>query len=62
MLIVITWEYKESKAWRNDMLMKFLYHSNLALSKHRPDALYDAFIKTSVLESEYILALAQAFC
>ncbi|POG76361.1 hypothetical protein GLOIN_2v1769172 [Rhizophagus irregularis DAOM 181602=DAOM 197198] len=46
------------KAWRNDVLMKFLHHSNLAPSKHRPDALYDVFTKTSVLGSEHILALA----
>src|SRR3954451_15367142 len=30
MLIGITWEQEESKAWRNDMLMKFLHRSNLA--------------------------------
>jgi hypothetical protein len=58
-LIGITWEYKESKAWRNDVLMKFLYHSNLTPSKHRPGALYDAFTKTSVLGPEHILALAR---
>jgi hypothetical protein len=59
MLIGITWERKEIKAWRNDVLMKFLHHSNLAPSKHRLDALYDAFTKTSVLGPEHILALAQ---
>ena len=58
-LIGITWEHKESKAWRNDVLMKFLHHSNLAPSKHRPGALYDAFTKTSVLGPEDILALSR---
>ena len=61
-LIGITWEHKESKAWRNDVLMKFLHHSNLAPSKHRPSALYDAFTKTSILGSKHILALARTFC
>ncbi|GES91994.1 hypothetical protein GLOIN_2v1685036 [Rhizophagus clarus] len=54
----ITWEQEEMKTWRNDVLMKFLHHSNLAPSKHRPGALYDAFTKTSVLGPEHILALA----
>ncbi len=49
------------KAWRNNILMKFLYHPNLTLSKHRPSVLYDAFTKTNALELEQILTLAQAF-
>src|SRR3954451_14665871 len=57
-LIGITWEQEETKSWRNDVLMKFLHHSNLAPSKHRPGGLYDAFTKTSVLGPEHILALA----
>jgi hypothetical protein len=61
-LIGITWEQEEMKTWRNDMLMKFLHHSNLASLKHRPGALYDAFTKTNVLGPEHILALARAFC
>ncbi|UZO22126.1 uncharacterized protein OCT59_014497 [Rhizophagus irregularis] len=61
-LIGITWEQEEMKTWRNGVLMKFLHHSNLAPSKHRPGALYDAFTKTSVLGPEHILALARAFC
>ncbi|UZO01012.1 uncharacterized protein OCT59_012121 [Rhizophagus irregularis] len=61
-LIGITWEQEEMKTWRNDVLMKFLHHSNLIPSKHRPGALYDAFTKTSVLGPEHILALARAFC
>src|SRR2546421_11322710 len=61
-LIGITWEQEEMKTWRNDVLMKFLHHSNLAPSKHRPGALYDAFTKTSILGPEHILALARAFC
>ena len=59
-LIGITWEQEEMKTWRNDVLMKFLHHSNLAPSKHRSGALYDAFTKTNVLEPEHILALARA--
>ncbi|CAG8476709.1 11819_t:CDS:2 [Gigaspora rosea] len=41
----IIWEEEEVKAWRNDVLIKFLHHPNLASSKHRPGALYDVFIK-----------------
>ncbi|GBC03292.1 hypothetical protein RclHR1_05050017 [Rhizophagus clarus] len=48
-LIGITWEQEEMKTWRNDVLMKFLHHPDLAPSKHKPGALYDAFTKTSVL-------------
>ncbi|CAG8839151.1 13223_t:CDS:1, partial [Racocetra persica] len=58
MLIGITWKQEEMKTWRNDVLMKLFYYSNLASSKHRPGALYDAFTKTSVLEPKHILALA----
>jgi hypothetical protein len=61
-LIGITWEQEEMKTWRNDVLMKFLHHPDLAPSKHKPGALYDAFTKTSVLGSEHILALARALC
>ena len=56
-LIGITWEQEEMKTWRNDVLMKFLYHSNLASLKHRLSALYDVFSKTNALGSERILAL-----
>ncbi|GBC44626.2 hypothetical protein GLOIN_2v1639659 [Rhizophagus irregularis DAOM 181602=DAOM 197198] len=55
----ITWKQEEMKTWRNNVLMKFLHHSNLTPSKHRPDALYDAFTKTSVLGPEHILALSR---
>ncbi|RIA88555.1 hypothetical protein C1645_826196 [Glomus cerebriforme] len=51
-------EREETKAWRNNVLIKFFYHLNLAPSKHRPSALYDAFTKTNVLGLEHILALA----
>ncbi|CAG8606974.1 2566_t:CDS:2 [Gigaspora margarita] len=61
-LIEITWKQEEIKTWRNDVLMKLLHHSNLAPSKYRPGALYDAFTKTSVLGPKHILALARAFC
>ncbi|GES96450.1 hypothetical protein GLOIN_2v1685036 [Rhizophagus clarus] len=60
-LIGITWEQEEMKTWRNDMLMKFLHHSNLAPSKYRSGALYDAFTKTNVLRPGHILALARMF-
>jgi hypothetical protein len=60
-LLKLRWERKETKAWRNDVLMKFLHHPNLAPSKYRPGALCDAFIKTDVLGPEHILALARTF-
>src|SRR3954453_7515570 len=56
-LLKSCWGYEETKAWRNNIPTKFLYHLNLAPSKHRPSALYDAFIKTDVLGPEQILAL-----
>ena len=59
-LLKLCWGCEETKAWRNDVLMKFLHHPNLAPSKYRPGALYDAFIKTDVLGPEHILALARA--
>src|SRR6266496_674734 len=59
-LLKLCWERKETKAWRNNILMKFLYHLNLAPSKHRPSALYDVFTKTNALGSEGILALTRA--
>jgi hypothetical protein len=60
-LLKLCWEREETKAWRNNVLMKFLHHPNLAPSKYRPSALYDAFTKTNVLGPEHILALARAF-
>ena len=60
-LLKLCWGHEETKAWRNDVLMKFLYHPNLTPSRYRPGALYDAFTKTSVLGPEHILALARAF-
>uniref|UniRef100_U9TAZ1 Uncharacterized protein n=1 Tax=Rhizophagus irregularis (strain DAOM 181602 / DAOM 197198 / MUCL 43194) TaxID=747089 RepID=U9TAZ1_RHIID len=59
-LIGITWEHRETKVWRNDVLMKFLHHPNLVPSKYRPNSLYDAFTKMNALEPEQILALARA--
>jgi hypothetical protein len=59
-LLKLCWERGETKAWRNEVLMKYLHHPNLAPSKHRPDALYDAFTKTNALRPEQILALARA--
>src|SRR6266542_4589633 len=55
-LLKLCWGHEETKAWRNDVLMKFLYHPNLTPSRYRPGALYDAFTKTNVLELEHILA------
>jgi hypothetical protein len=59
-LIGITWNCKDMKVWKNDALMKFLYHPNLAPLKYRLGALYDAFTKTNVLGPEHILALMRA--
>ncbi|RGB23809.1 hypothetical protein C1646_773981 [Rhizophagus diaphanus] len=60
-LLKLCWEHKETKAWRNNILMKFLHHPNLAPLKYRPSALYDAFTKTDALGLEQILALARTF-
>jgi hypothetical protein len=60
-LIEITWEHEETKAWRDDLLVKFLHHPNLAPAKYRPGALYDAFSRTNVLGPKHILALARTF-
>src|SRR2546421_5320494 len=38
-LLKLCWEREEMKAWRNNVFMKFLYHPNLAPSKHRLSAL-----------------------
>src|SRR3954454_17145298 len=59
-LLKLCWERKETKAWRSEVPMKYLHHPNLAPSKHRPGALYDAFTKTNALGPEQILALARA--
>jgi hypothetical protein len=59
-LLKLCWEREETKAWRSEVLMKYLHHPNLAPSKHRPGALYDAFTKTNALGPEQILALARA--
>ncbi|PKC12110.1 hypothetical protein RhiirA5_397098 [Rhizophagus irregularis] len=58
-LIGLTWEQEETKAWRDDVLKKFLYHPNLVLLRYKLNALYDAFTKADVLESEHVLALSQ---
>ena len=59
-LCQLCWEREETKAWRNNVLMKFLHHPNLTPSKYRPSALYDAFTKTNALGLEEILALTRA--
>src|SRR5947199_3542856 len=60
-LLKLCWGHEETKAWRNDVLMKFLYYLNLTTLRYRPNALYDAFTKTNVLELKHILALARVF-
>ena len=52
MLIGLTLDREETKAWRDDVLIKFLHHPDLAPSKHRPNSLYDAFTKTNALGPE----------
>ena len=59
-LLKLCWRHEETKAWRNNVLMKFLHHLNLAPSKYRPNSLYDAFTKMNALGPEQILALARA--
>ena len=59
-LLKLCWRHEETKAWRNNILMKFLHHPNLTPSKSRPSALYDAFTKTNALGPEQALALARA--
>ncbi|CAJ0760797.1 14991_t:CDS:1 [Entrophospora sp. SA101] len=59
-LLKFGWDGKETREWRDNILMKFLHYPNLIPSKHRPNALYDAFIKTNVLGPDHILALARA--
>src|ERR1043166_8133101 len=57
-LLKLCWRHEETKAWRNNILMKFLHHPNLTPSKYSPSALYDVFTKINTLGSEEILALA----
>ncbi|CAG8459697.1 639_t:CDS:1 [Cetraspora pellucida] len=57
-LLKIDWNSRKTQEWRNDILVRFLNHPNLISSKHRPNELYDAFIKSNVLEPDHILALA----
>src|SRR6266542_3951189 len=56
-LIEMSWDHEETRAWRDEVLKKFLHHPNLAPSKHRPGALYDIFTLVNVLGPEHILAL-----
>ncbi|GES94749.1 hypothetical protein GLOIN_2v1709137 [Rhizophagus clarus] len=55
----ITWDREETKAWRDDILKKFLHHPDLVFSRYKPNALYDAFTRTDVLEPEHVLALTR---
>src|SRR5215213_4333495 len=58
-LLKLCWEREETKAWRNEVLIKYLHHPNLTPSRYRPNALYDALTDANVLGPEHILALAQ---
>ncbi|RHZ84703.1 hypothetical protein Glove_78g91 [Diversispora epigaea] len=58
-LLKFCWNRRETREWRDNILMKFLHHPNLTPSKYRPNALYDAFSKADVLGSEHILAIAR---
>ncbi|CAG8847780.1 6936_t:CDS:2, partial [Gigaspora margarita] len=44
-LLKIDWNSKETREWRNDILARFLHHPKFSPSKHKPNALYDAFTK-----------------
>ncbi|CAG8544650.1 16254_t:CDS:1 [Gigaspora rosea] len=59
-LLKINWNSKKTQEWRSNVLMKFSHHPNLAPSKYRTGALYNAFTKANVLGPKHILALAQA--
>ncbi|CAJ0767410.1 10955_t:CDS:1, partial [Entrophospora sp. SA101] len=58
-LLKIDWNSIETRKWRNDILARFLHHPKFSPSKHKPNALYDAFTKADVLEPEHILILAR---
>ncbi|CAJ0639434.1 16366_t:CDS:1 [Entrophospora sp. SA101] len=58
-LLKLCWNSRETREWRNNILMNFLHHPNLTPSKYRPNALYDAFSKADVLGPEHILAIAR---
>ncbi|CAJ0836501.1 15309_t:CDS:1 [Entrophospora sp. SA101] len=58
-LLKLCWNGRETREWRNNILMNFLHHPNLTPSKYRPNALYDAFSKADVLGPEHILAIAR---
>ena len=57
-LLKLCWKREETKAWRNEVLMKYLHHPNLTPSRYRPGALYDALTDANILGPEHILALA----
>src|SRR5947209_1220019 len=59
-LLKFCWNSKETREWRNDILMNFLHHPNSISSKHKPNALFDAFTKADVLEPEHMLILSRA--
>ncbi|CAG8665444.1 9303_t:CDS:1, partial [Acaulospora morrowiae] len=48
-LLKLCWNSRETREWRNNILINFLHHPNLTPSKYRPNALYDAFSKADVL-------------
>ncbi|RHZ81857.1 hypothetical protein Glove_117g522 [Diversispora epigaea] len=54
-LLKFCWDSRETQEWRNDILMKFLHNPKLSPSKYKPNALYNAFIRTDALDPEQIL-------
>ncbi|RHZ69713.1 hypothetical protein Glove_280g59 [Diversispora epigaea] len=58
-LLKFGWDSRETREWRNNILMKFLHCPDLVISKYRPNALYGAFSKADVLGPEHILTIAR---
>ncbi|RHZ72016.1 hypothetical protein Glove_248g45 [Diversispora epigaea] len=58
-LLKFCWNSKETREWRDNILIKFLHCPDLVISKYRPNALYDAFSKADVLGPEHILTIAR---
>ncbi|RHZ47838.1 hypothetical protein Glove_566g31 [Diversispora epigaea] len=56
-LLKIDWDSNKTQEWRSNVLMEFLHHPDILTSNYKPNALYDAFIKTNVLGPEHILSL-----
>ncbi|RHZ73741.1 hypothetical protein Glove_229g129 [Diversispora epigaea] len=58
-LLKFGWNSRETREWRDNILMKFLYCSDLVISKYRPNALYDVFSKADVLGPEHMLVIVR---